>query len=184
MYHIMIVKQQQSPTSNHIHAEIRDGGELDSVVTDYAKMDMYARSQAPETLRDLSRRLEDVARGAAMMAGCAVTVTWDHHPPSLPLRTNAAMTGRWVQAQRRRGRDPLPLGVVSTTLAASTDFGNVSFRVPGIHPVIKIAPHEVALHTREFATAAVSELARSAAADGAYGLAATELDVQHDVLGR
>src|SRR5699024_3957504 len=84
-------------------------------------------------------------------------------------------------AQRRRGRDPLPLGVVSTTLAASTDFGNVSFRVPGIHPVIKIAPHEVALHTREFATAAVSELARSAAADGAYGLAATVLDVQHEV---
>src|SRR5699024_505853 len=64
---------------------------------------------------------------------------------------------------------------------ASTDFGNVSFRVPGIHPVIKIAPHEVALHTREFATAAGSELARSAAADGAYGLAATVLDVQHDV---
>src|SRR5699024_4138507 len=103
------------------------------------------------------------------MAGCAVTFTWDHHPPSLPLRTNAAMTGRWVQAQRRRGRDPLPLGVVSTTLAASTDFGNVSFRVPGVHPVIQLPPHELSLH------------ARPAAAGGAYGLAATVLDVQHDV---
>lgn len=181
MYQGIGLMRQQTPPSDRIHAVIREGGERASVVPDYAKLDLYARSQAPETLRDLSRRLEDVARGAAMMAGCAVTVTWDHHPPSLPLRTNTAMTGRWVQAQRRRGRDPLPLGVVSTTLAASTDFGNVSFRVPGIHPVIKIAPHEVALHTREFATAAVSELARSAAADGAYGLAATVLDVQHDV---
>src|SRR5690625_3407264 len=202
MYQGIGLMRQQTPPSDRIHAVIREGGERASVVPDYAKLDLYARSQAPETLRDLSRRvsgacerayrsrltlrdlsrrLEDVARGAAMRAGCAVTVTWDHHPPSLPLRTNTAMTGRWVQAQRRRGRDPLPLGVVSTTLAASTDFGNVSFRVPGIHPVIKIAPHEVALHTREFATAAVSELARSAAADGAYGLAATVLDVQHDV---
>src|SRR5690625_3433264 len=181
MYQGIGLMRQQTPPSDRIHAVIREGGERASVVPDYDKLDLYARSQAPETLRDLSRRLEDVARGAAMMAGCAVTVTWDHPPPSLPLRTQPAVTGRRVQAQRRRGRDPLPLGVVSTTLAASTDFGNVSFRVPGIHPVIKIAPHEVALHTREFATAAVSELARSAAADGAYGLAATVLDVPHRV---
>ena len=180
MYQGIGLMRQQTPPSDRIHAVIREGGERASVVPDYAKLDLYVRSQAPETLRDLSRRIQDVADGAALMAGCAVTVTWDHHPPSLPVRTNEGMTGRWVQAQRRRGRDPLPLGVVSTTLAASTDFGNVSFRVPGIHPVIKIAPHEVALHTREFATAAVSELARSAAADGAFGLAATVLDVQHD----
>ena len=180
MYQGIGLMRQQTPPSDRIHAVIREGGERASVVPDYAKLDLYVRSQAPETLRDLSRRIQDVADGAALMAGCAVTVTWDHHPPSLPVRTNEAMTGSWVQAQRRRGRDPLPLGVVSTTLAASTDFGNVSFRVPGIHPVIKIAPHEVALHTREFATAAVSELARSAAADGAFGLAATVLDVQHD----
>src|SRR5699024_8260288 len=83
-------------------------------------------------------------------------------------------------AQRRRGRDPLPYGVVSPILAASTDFGNVSYRTPGIHPVIQVAPSEVALHTREFATWAVSDDARAAAADGAYGLAATVLDALHD----
>ena len=114
------------------------------------------------------------------MAGVGLTVRWDEHPPSLPVRTNETLTGRWVQAQRRRGRDPLPHGVVSPSLAASTDFGNVSYRVPGIHPVIRIAPPEVALHTREFAAWAVSEQARDAAADGAYGLAATVLDTLHD----
>ncbi|WP_431831704.1 hypothetical protein [Brachybacterium epidermidis] len=138
------------------------------------------RSQRPETLKDLSRRVEDVAHGAALMAGVGVTVTWDHHPPSLPVRTNDALTGRWVEAQRRRGRDPLPLGVVSTTLAASTDFGNVSYRLPGMHPLIRIAPADVALHTREFAAESTSANARAAATDGAYGLAATQLDVLHD----
>src|SRR5699024_1567975 len=138
------------------------------------------RSQRPETLKDLSRRVEDVAHGAALMAGVGVTVSWDHHPPSLPVRTNDALTGRWVEAQRRRGRDPLPLGVVSTTLAASTDFGNVSYRLPGMHPLIRIAPADVALHTREFAAESTSPAARAAATDGAYGLAATLLDVLHD----
>ena len=77
-------------------------------------------------------------------------------------------------------RDPLPLGVVSTTLAASTDFGNVSYRLPGMHPLIRIAPADVALHTREFTAESTSHAARSAATDGAYGLAATLLDVLHD----
>lgn len=114
------------------------------------------------------------------MTGCGVTIDWDQHPPSLPVRTNEALTGRWVEAQRRRGRAPLPRGVVSETLAASTDFGNVSYRIPGIHPLIRISDSDVALHTREFAEAATSDLAKSGATDGAYGLAASLLDVLHD----
>ena len=180
MYQGIGLMRQQTPPTDRIHAVIREGGERASVIPDHAKLDLYVRSQRPETLKDLSRRVEDVARGAALMAGVGVTISWDQHPPSLPVRTNEALTGRWVEAQRRRGRDPLPHGVVSPSLAASTDFGNVSYRLPGIHPVIRIAPPEVALHTREFAQAAVSEQARSAAADGAYGLAATVLDVLHD----
>lgn len=180
LYQGIGLMRQQTPPSDRIHAVIREGGERASVVPDRARLDLYVRSQRPETLRDLSRRVEDAAHGAALMAGVGVTVTWDHHPPSLPVRTNSALTGRWVEAQRRRGRDPLPLGVVSETLAASTDFGNVSYRLPGMHPLIRIAPGDVALHTREFAAHAASPAAASAAADGAYGLAATVLDVLHD----
>ena len=78
--------------------------------------------------------------------------------------------------QVRRGRSPLPAGVISETIAASTDFGNVSYRVPGIHPLIKIADLSTALHTEEFAAAAASPEAERAAVDGAYGLACTALD--------
>ncbi|WP_114854124.1 M20 family metallopeptidase [Brachybacterium sp. YJGR34] len=180
MYQGIGLMRQQTPPTDRIHAVIREGGERASVIPDHARLDLYVRSQRPETLKDLSRRVEEVARGAAMMAGVGLTIRWDEHPPSLPVRTNEALTGRWVLAQRRRGRDPLPFGVVSPSLAASTDFGNVSYRVPGIHPVIRISPPEVALHTREFAAWAVSEDARAAAADGAYGLAATVLDALHD----
>jgi len=65
---------------------------------------------------------------------------------------------------------------VSETIAASTDFGNVSYRIPGIHPLIGIAPADVALHTRAFAEAAASPAAESGAIDGAAGLALTALD--------
>lgn len=168
--------RQQLPPSDRVHANITTGGESPNIIPGSAVMKLYARSQQPATLRDLSARLEDVARGAALMTGTSVDVRWDEHPPSLPIRTNSALTGRWVAAQQRRGRSPLPLGVVSETLAASTDFGNVSYRVPGIHPLIRIAEPATALHTRGFAEAAGSEAAEQGALDGAVGLALTALD--------
>ena len=66
-------------------------------------------------------------------------------------------------------------------MAAGTDFGNVSQRVPGIHPLIGVADSpDVALHTREMARAAGSPTGETAAVDGAYGLAAVALDWLHD----
>ncbi len=172
--------RQQLPASDRVHANITEGGESPNIIPGRAVLKLYARSQQPATLKDLSARLEDVARGAAQMTGTGVELQWDEHPPSLPIRTNSALTGRWVAAQQRRGRSPLPLGVVSETLAASTDFGNVSYRVPGIHPLIRIAEPSTALHTRGFAEAARSEAAELGALDGAVGLALTALDYLFD----
>ncbi|MBP3035429.1 amidohydrolase [Arthrobacter sp. zg-ZUI100] len=168
--------RQQLPPSDRVHTIITEGGQRPSVIPEKAVLKLYARSKYPETLKDLSARLEDIARGAALMTGTGVQIDWDEHPPSLPVRTNSALTGRWVAAQQRRGRAPLPAGVVSETIAASTDFGNVSYRIPGIHPLIGIAPADVALHTRAFAEAAGSEAAEAGALDGAAGLALTALD--------
>ncbi|MER2134045.1 MAG: M20 family metallopeptidase [Arthrobacter sp.] len=168
--------RQQMPPSDRIHAIITEGGERPSIIPEFAEMKFYARSKYPETLRELSGRIEDIVRGAALMTGTGVDIEWDEEPPSLPVRSSRALTGRWLSAQRRRGRDPLPAGVVSETLAASTDFGNVSYRVPGIHPLIAISAPDVALHTREFAAAAGSPAAAEGAADGAAGLALTALD--------
>ncbi|MFI2490196.1 M20 family metallopeptidase [Promicromonospora kroppenstedtii] len=173
--------RQQMPPVDRVHATIAEGGTRPSIITERAVVHLYARSKYPDTLRDLSRRLDDIARGAALMTGTEVEITWDDGAhPSLPVRTNEALTGRWVAAQRRRGRDPLPAGVLSETLAASTDFGNVSFRVPGIHPLVQVSEPDVALHTAEFAAAAATPAAVSAAVDSAAGLAATALDYLSD----
>ncbi len=168
--------RQQIPPIDRVHAIITEGGARPSVIPQSATLELYVRSKYPETLKDLSARLDEVLRGAAMMAGVAVDVEWDLHPPSLPVRTNGPLTERWALSQQSRGRSPLPAGVISETIAASTDFGNVSFRIPGIHPLIKIADLSTALHTEGFAAAAASQAAERAALDGAYGLAMTALD--------
>ncbi|WPF66203.1 M20 family metallopeptidase [Corynebacterium sp. 22KM0430] len=172
--------RQQMPPSDRLHAIITEGGQRPSVIPDTATMTIYVRSLMAQTLSDLSQRIDAVLDGAALMAGVEVSKEWDEHPASLPVRNNHVLSARWAATQAERGRRALPGGVVPDTLAASTDFGNVSHLLPGIHPMVKIAPQGVALHTRAFAEYARSEAAVDTAVDSAIGLAQVALDTLGD----
>jgi metal-dependent amidase/aminoacylase/carboxypeptidase family protein len=59
----------------------------------------------------------------------------------------------------------------------STDMGNVSYLVPSIHPMIKVAPDGVPIHSVEFAKWAVSPAGDQAVLDGAKAMAMTVVDL-------
>ena len=115
------------------------------------------RSAAGDTLADLSDRVEAVLRAAAVMTGTDVELTWDVAPAYDPVRHNPVLAARWSQHLGDRGRTVLPLGIVPEALTGSTDLGNVSRRVPAMHPMIAVAPEQTSLHTVEFAAAAASD---------------------------
>jgi hypothetical protein len=114
------------------------------------------------------------------MAGCGIEMHWDEQPPYLPIRANRALAGRWAVNQEPCGRTPLPAGVVPEFLTGSTDLGNLSYRLPAIHPMIAVSEPTVALHTVEFAEAAESPAGDAAVRDGAVGLALTAVDYLAD----
>jgi len=68
----------------------------------------------------------------------------------------------------------------SAAVVGSTDMGNVSYAVPSIHPMIKVAPDNVAIHTPEFAHYAESESGDQAVLDGAKIMAMTVADLWLD----
>ena len=171
--------RQQMPPSDRVHA-IMSGGDRPSIIPNEAEMTIYVRSLGTRTLMDLSARVEDIVQGAALMAGVEVEVDWDEHPMTLPVRNNAALVERWSATQARRGRTALPAGTVPDTVAASTDFGNVSNLVPGLHPMVQVSPADVALHTEDFARWAATPQAVDAAVDSAAGLAQVALDFLAD----
>ena len=55
--------------------------------------------------------------------------------------------------------------------------GNVSYLVPSIHPMIKVAPDGVPIHTPDFAGFAITEAADRAVLDGAKAMAMTVVDL-------
>ncbi|HVX45900.1 MAG TPA: M20 family metallopeptidase [Mycobacteriales bacterium] len=179
-YQGVAMLRQHIPPSDRLHGVIVDGGQVPNVVPERAMSRWYLRSAAPATLRDLSARVTAIAEGAALMTGCGVSLRWDPQPFTLPIRHNRTLVARWAQHQKAQGRISLPPGVVPESLAASTDFGNVSMRIPGIHPMIAVSEPEIALHTKEFAAAAGSSAADSAVRDGTIGLALTAADYLSD----
>ena len=54
--------------------------------------------------------------------------------------------------------------------------GNVSYRVPSIHPMLAVAPPNVVIHNPEFTKWAGSEKGDTAVLDGAKALALTAAD--------
>ena len=88
---------------------------------------------------------------------------------------NAAATGRALSEPRS-----------SYAVVGSTDMGNVSHSVPSIHPMIKVAPDDVPIHTPEFAHYAKSPSGDLAVLDGAKIMAMTVADLwlEPDALDR
>jgi amidohydrolase len=178
-YQAVAQLRQHLPPGDRVHG-VLSGGDRPSVVPARATLEYYLRSPEADTLRELSRRLEEISEGVAIATGTGVELEWDPLPFTLPTRFNRPLSERWAVNQVERGRRVLTREVVPSELAASTDFGNVSVRVPGIHPVIAVAPPEIALHTAEFAACAGGEAGDRAAVDAAHGLALTALDFLTD----
>jgi urease gamma subunit len=59
------------------------------------------------------------------------------------MRDNPAIVAAYVANAARLGRSVVDPRVVGRRVVGSTDMGNVSYLVPSIHPMIKVAPDGV-----------------------------------------
>jgi amidohydrolase len=180
MYTGVGLHRQQMPSTDRVHGVVTAGGERPNVIPEHAELLFYLRSEHPESLAVLSERLADIARGAALMTGCGVELSWDEAPPYLPVRGNRPLAAAWTTRYGERGRSVVAPDVVPRMFAGSTDFGNVSYRLPGVHAMVRITDEDLSLHTRDFADAAVTPEADAVVLDAAYALAAVTADYLSD----
>jgi amidohydrolase len=169
------LRQHMLPT-DRVHGIITDGGQKPNIVPERAAASFFLRSASPEGLAELVDRARAIFEGAAVTTGTEVDIAWDPVPIYLPVRNNLALAARYAEHLGRRGRKVVPEGVIPGEMTGSTDLGNVSVRVPAIHPLLGIAPPDVSIHTPEFARWAASERADAGVVDGAVGLALTGAD--------
>ena len=167
------MRQQIRPDAR-IHGVITRGGDQANIIPEYTSAEFYLRAVTVEYCHELLRRFTAAAEGAATATGCRVTVTAD---PTVhePLKANPAMAELFAKnlALIDFPEDPDD----GQAGYGSTDCGNVSQRIPTIHPYVRISPDGVPGHSREFAEWARSPLARAGILAGAKALALTALDL-------
>src|SRR5207247_1133264 len=87
---------------------------------------------------------------------------------------NPVVAGLYAANSESLGR---PLAASSGALGGSTDMGNISYLVPSIHPIIKVAPAGVSIHSHEFTRHAASPAGDEAVVLGAKAMAMTIADL-------
>jgi amidohydrolase len=168
------LRQHIKPTER-VHGIFTEAGEAPNVVPERAAGRFYVRSRDAAELAPLKRRIEGCFRAGAEATGCSVEIAW-REPDYLELRTSWPLAERYQRNAESLGRTFFPYDKLPTSAMGTTDMGNVSHRVPAIHPMIAAAPIHCSIHNAEFAEHAGSPSGDRAALDGAKALAMTALD--------
>jgi metal-dependent amidase/aminoacylase/carboxypeptidase family protein len=177
-YQAIAQLRQHIRNTERIHGIITEGGMAPNIVPERAACRFYVRARDMHELAALKKRVQACFEAAALSTGCKVETRWvsDY----LDLKTNWPMASAFEKNFEALGRELTPLSTIPPGFAGSTDMGNVSHRVPSIHPMIAVAPTNVIIHNAEFARWAASERGDAAVLDGAKSLAHTTLDLMCD----
>jgi amidohydrolase len=168
------LRQHIRPTER-LHGIITDGGQAPNIVPERAAGRFYVRAANALELAALKTRVEGCFRAGAEATGARLELVWGA-VDYLDLDTSWPLASRYQANAENLGRVFFPYDKIPPGVQGSTDMGNVSQRVPSIHPMIACSPPNVSIHNAEFAKWAASELGDRAVLDGAKALAMTALD--------
>ncbi len=169
---ISMLRQQVRPECR-IHGIITSGGAAANIIPEHAAATFYVRAPRIDTMWELYKRVVACAEGATRAAGAGLKVT-QHDTVYEPMNSNKVLLDLFAANMKTAGLvegEPIP------DRLGSSDVGNVSQVIPTIQPMVAIAPLGTAIHSREFADAAVKPLARAGLLAAAKTMAMTTLDL-------
>lgn len=156
-----------------INAVVREGGDLPNIIPERASADVQVRARTNEGCLSLVDKLERIAEGSGLITGAEPSVSlvgrlYRTLVPNVPL-------ARAYESYVERLGFPC---VSSLGICASTDMGNVSWKLPVLHPHIAVVEERgAALHTRAFHEVSCLDPARTATIAAAKVLASIALDL-------
>lgn len=155
-----------------MHGIITEGGVAANIVPDEAVAQFYFRAATKETLDDILTKVKNIAQGAALMTGATLEME-RYEFPNDNLVTHENLSEAFNQNLRELGITE----IAPPKSSGSSDIGNISHKVPTIHPYIQVSACPAPGHTVELAQATVSELGHERLLTGAMALAYTGYDV-------
>lgn len=175
---IGLLRQQLAP-GQMMHGIVTDGGQAVNVIPGQAALKYAMRALEYDSLRELEGRMYSCFAAGALAAGCEYEIE-EAGPAYAELRPDQWLADVCREEMRRLGREPVPAAVEAALPLGSTDMGNVTHVLPGIHPVIGVDAGGATVHQRAFAAAAAGPSADRAVVEGAIMLARTVVALAAD----
>jgi amidohydrolase len=172
-YNAIAMLRQHLRRLQQIHGIITHGGDAPNVVPERAAASYYLRAVDMTDLQDLRKRVRACLEGAALSTGTSVEIETVGHAFE-PVRPNAGLIAAFEQACESIGR-PFTSDPAGPEVGGSTDFGNVSQLVPGLHADMAVHSWPAVNHQPEFAAHCVTPPGDRTMLDGAKAMALTAL---------
>lgn len=173
---ISALRQQIKP-DHRVHGVIVGPGDLAAnVIPDHTQMKWCIRAPTSLELDVLRERIVNCFKAAALATGCKLSLSIGR--AALDLRPNSVLAQTYGETAQNRYR----MGYTSEgTFNASTDFGNVTYVLPSLHPTYTIPTEKNGgNHTPGFTRSAATKEAHEETLYVAQALALTGFRVLDD----
>ncbi|KAJ3022799.1 UNVERIFIED_CONTAM: hypothetical protein HDU68_008939 [Siphonaria sp. JEL0065] len=177
-YNAMSMLRQQVLPTTRIHGIIKKGGDAANVIPAHTKGEFMIRTEKLADLNELIPKMRSIFESSAVATGTTVSITED--PTFEDVVVNTKLAERFEQYARADGCKFASKEVQTSKSYGSTDMGNVTHVVPGIHPVFDIECTQFDIHTNEFREGAATDTAHKATLRAAKCLCLTAIDVITD----
>jgi amidohydrolase len=168
---IGLLRQQMAP-GQMAHGIVTNGGQATNIIPGHAEMHYTMRANDAASLTELEGRMSDCFLAGAIATGC------DHRVEATEPAYHELTPDTWLadvfrDEMVRLGRTPVGVEVEAALPLGSTDMGNVTQLLPGIHPIVGIDAGGASVHQPAFAAAAAGSSADDAVVVGSVMLART-----------
>ncbi|MGX1806517.1 amidohydrolase [Nocardia sp. NPDC055321] len=177
-----LLRQHLLP-GQQLHGIVATGGIAPNIVPGHAELLYYLRAVDSAALDDLMQRASACFEAGALATGCTHEIR-KLAPTYTELTPDSALLCAYREQIRELGREPIAPELEAARPLGSTDMGNVTNVIAGIHPVIGIDAGGAVTHQPAFAAAAVNASADLAVIDGATALARTAIQIAGDEFHR
>ncbi|MFE3027577.1 M20 family metallopeptidase [Nocardia tengchongensis] len=177
-----LLRQHLLP-GQQLHGIVGSGGVAPNIVPGHAELLYYLRAVDSATLDDLMQRASACFEAGALATGCTHEIR-KLAPTYTELTPDSALLCAYREQITALGREPIAPEFEAARPLGSTDMGNVTNVIAGIHPVIGIDAGGAVTHQPAFAAAAVNASADRAVLDGATALARTAIHIAGDKMHR
>jgi len=176
---ISALRQQLRPT-DRVHGIFTQAGAKPNIIPDHTAAEYYVRAANIAQLRDVQARVQACFEGAATATGCTLDFRVAGYAYT-EVVTNNVLAEAYCENMQQHFEVMLPTRAQSVggLAGASTDMGNVTYEMPGIHPIFAI-PTSAGNHTAGFTEAAATPEAHAAMLRASTALAMTALDLYHN----